>query len=59
MAKKKTSVQLAASALGKKGGTATKAKYGKAHFQKMANARWNPDGLSKRELAEKRFLEHR
>lgn len=37
---KKSAAQIAAASLGKRGGAATKEKYGKAHFQKMANARW-------------------
>ena len=38
---KKSATQVAAASLGKRGGVATKEKYGKAHFQKMAAARWD------------------
>jgi hypothetical protein len=40
---KKSAMQSAAASLGKRGGVATKEKYGKAHFQKMAEARWKAD----------------
>lgn len=40
---RKTALQRAASALGKKAGAVIKAKYGKAHFKMMANARWHPE----------------
>lgn len=40
---KKSVMQSAAAALGKRGGVATKEKYGKAHYQKMAAARWKSD----------------
>ena len=48
MPKKKMSAsQLAARTLGKMGGLTTKAKYGKAHFQALANKRWHPEAEKK------------